>query len=382
MEAELVEVKRREHELAEERRQFADDTKQRRSTSTQLEAAAQQCRAAFDTAQLPEIGAADHAEPVDVLRGQEITARATACITALNGLIGCARDLRTIRDELKAVQRQIVKAAQEHGQPQFFINDDEADWLELIDSRRAMAELQQTVLQSWDTLFTTIRARLDALMQGFRAIGSAATRVNTAMKRHRVSNLQEVQLDVVRQHEACDLLESLTGPEGLFSDRDALDRARDRLRRWIKDGKVVQLDDLFAVRIRVQGMDGQWSEAKSLDDIGSTGTGMTVKAMIFIQLVRAVVADERYRLHFYLDETGQLDDRNLAATTLMALERGVIPITAEPRVRIDPLAHPTVTVYSLGQAVDGQFFIDQRRTLRAARRNSNPEPAPDVADPS
>jgi len=382
VDAELAEVKSKEQGIADERRRSAEDSKDRRATSARLQATVQQYRTAIDATQLPEIGPADYSDPVHEPSPTEVRSRATACITKLEGLVLCAREFKVAREELKAVQRQIAKMSQEHGQPQFFINDEEADWAELIDSRRAMSELQQAVRQSWDTLFTTIRARLDALMRGFRAIGNAATRVNAAMKRHRVSNLQEVQLDVVRQHEACDLLESLTEPEGLFSDRDALDRARDRMRRWIKDGKVIQLDDLFAVRIRVQSMDGHWSEAKSLDDIGSTGTGMTAKAMIFIQLVRAVVADERYRLHFYLDETGQLDDRNLAATTRMAVERGVVPITAEPRVRIEPLAHPTVTVYGLGQAADGQFFIDQRRTLRAARRQSNPEPAPDVADPA
>jgi hypothetical protein len=95
--------------------------------------------------------------------------------------------------------------------------------------------------------------------------------------------------------------------------------------------------------------------------------------------VRAVVADERYRLHFYLDETGQLDDSNLAATTALAMERGVVPITAEPRIRVEPLAHPTVTVYSLGQDSEGQFYIDARRTLRAAMRQAEQEPTADVA---
>lgn len=87
-----------------------------------------------------------------------------------------------------------------------------------------------------------------------------------------MSNLKQVQFEVIRQHEACDLLESLTGPDGLFADREALDRARDRLRRWITDGKIIRLDDVFAVRIRVQAMDSHWGEAKLLDDIGSTGT--------------------------------------------------------------------------------------------------------------
>ena len=69
---------------------------------------------------------------------------------------------------------------------------------------------------------------------------------------------------------------------------------------------------------------------------------MTAKAMVFIQLVRAVVSQRRYRLHFYLDETGQLDDGNLAATTRMAVDCGVMPITVDPDVRIDPSARQNI----------------------------------------
>lgn len=94
---------------------------------------------------------------------------------------------------------------------------------------------------------------------------------------------------------------------------------------------------------------------------------MTAKAMVFIQLVRAVVPEEKYHLHFFLDETGQLDERNLAATTQMAVDTGVMPITADPDVRIEPLAHPIVTVYSLGQNDEGKFVIDGKRTCRARR---------------
>ncbi|MCL4198946.1 MAG: hypothetical protein KJZ69_15770 [Phycisphaerales bacterium] len=313
---------------------------------------------------------------------KELRKLVDACSHALEEIATRAQAIRASRAKLKSVQNQIIRISQDHAAQQVYFSDEEAEWAELIDGRHALAELEQTASQNWETLFTTITAKLDGLVLGARAIGTAATRINSAMRRHRVSNLREVQLDVARQHEACDLLESLTKPDGLFADPEALGRAKDQLRRWIKDGKVIQLDDLFAVRIRVQGMDGSWTEAHSLDDIGSTGTRMTAKAMIFIQLVRAVVGDERYRLHFYLDETGQLDDYNLHAITRMASERGIVPITAEPRIRVEPLAHPAVTVYALGQNADGKFHVDARRTIRAARRANTPENAAHVAEPA
>lgn len=311
---------------------------------------------------------------------EDLSARATRCLESLDRLAALTGEIKSEQDKITSLQRRITDLARDHKQGAYFGSDAEKDWKELIEALAALPELHRVNQQNWNALFTTIRAKLDSLMRGYHAISSAATRVNSAMKRHRVSNLSEVQLSVARQHEACDLLDSLTSPDGLFADREALDRARDRLRRWIKDGKVIRLQDLFAIHIRVQGMDQKWSEAKSLDDIGSTGTGMTAKAMIFIQLVRAVVGDERYRLHFYLDETGQLDDRNLHATTAMAMERGVVPITAEPRVRVEPLAHPVVTVYSLGQDSQGQFNIDAKRTLRARQRTASEEAADRVTD--
>lgn len=321
-------------------------------------------------------------EPSSPLPIKDLRQQVDACCKALKALAARAQTIRLSSQKLKTLQNQIVRISQEHPGQQVYFSDEEAEWGDLIDSRHALTELEQTAAQSWETLFTTITAKLDGLVLGARAIGNAASRINTAMRQHRVSNLREVQLNVDRQHEACDLLESLTKPDGLFADPDALSRAKDQLRRWIKDGKVIQLDDLFAVRIRVQGMDGAWTEAHSLDDIGSTGTRMTAKAMIFIQLVRAVVGDERYRLHFYLDETGQLDDYNLQAITQMASERGIVPITAEPRIRIEPLAHPSVTVYALGQSADGKFDIDARRTIRGGRRASVPETAEHVAEPA
>jgi len=379
----LTEVAVDTRTFADKGRSLTDDRKLTTDLHGRLALARQSCLAELEQAHVPTtdsaIASEDSSTPA-IGAIADLRKFAERCCTAMTELGAKALVIRSTRERLKVVQRQVMRISEEHSGQQVYFSDEDADWVELIDGRRAIAELEQTATQSWETLFTTISAKLDGLVLGARAIGKAATRITTAMRHHRVSNLKEVQLVVERQHEACDLLESLTRPDGLFTDRDALGRAKDQLRRWIKDGKVIQLDDLFAVRIRVQGMDGQWTEARSLDDIGSTGTGMTAKAMIFIQFVRGVVSDERYRLHFYLDETGQLDDQNLHATTSMAMERGIIPITAEPDVRVEPLAHPTVTVYALGQSPDGQFFIDARRTLRAARRDQRTEANEDVSE--
>lgn len=200
-----------------------------------------------------------------------------------------------------------------------------------------------------------------------RNIKLAVERLNSELKAYQVSNLRAVEIAAEEVLDIFAPLESLAAKESLFQDRDAIDSAKLRLRRMIDANQVIELPSLFEIRIRTQLADGRWQHAGSLDEIGSTGTGMTAKAMIFVQLVRAVARDKSYRLHFYLDGLGELDDRNLSATAAMAVAQGITPITADPRLHLEPLANPEVTVYSLGQGDDGRFFIDKYRTYRARR---------------
>ncbi|MCA9177693.1 MAG: hypothetical protein KDB14_24665, partial [Planctomycetales bacterium] len=63
---------------------------------------------------------------------------------------------------------------------------------------------------------------------------------------------------------------------------------------------------------------------------------------------------------------------NLSATAGLAVSRGILPITADPRLHLEPLAHPSVTVYSLGQYSNdqysnGKFYIDGTRSYQARR---------------
>jgi hypothetical protein len=85
---------------------------------------------------------------------------------------------------------------------------------------------------------------------------------------------------------------------------------------------------------------------------------MTAKAMIFVQLVREIAANEHYRLHFYVDGWVSWMIAILRQPREWRVSKGIIPITADPRLHLESLAHLEVTVYSLGQAPDGRFYVD------------------------
>jgi len=288
-----------------------------------------------------------------------------------NKLSALAEDARRIddsRSQLERLQDAIAARSRESETRLRYFSDEDEEWTLLIESRDSLPQMEEATANNWDALFTTLGARLNGIVTAVRNIKTAVERINRGLKSYQVSNLRAVDIKVEEEHDTYPAVEALSGADSLFHDRDAVDLAKKRLRRMIETNETIELESLFELRIHIQETDGTWHQAASLDEIGSTGTGMTAKAMIFVQLVRAIAGNEKYRLHFYIDGLGELDDRNLEATAAMAVSKGVIPITADPRLHLEPLAHPEVMVYSLGQYSDGRFYVDSYKTYHARRR--------------
>jgi len=271
------------------------------------------------------------------------------------------------RGELKRIEDKIVEESTHSRAQRIYFDDAEQVWIELTEKREALTEQENSVQKQWDDLFTLLAANFEQIIVGCRNVETAVRALNRNIKSYQVSNLKAVELSVERIRATYDSIETLASKDSIFKDPDKIEVAKRNLRNMIEGRHIIELDNLFEIRIRVQENDGKWNEAKSLDDIGSTGTGITAKAMIFIQLVRAIIGNNEIGLHFYLDETGQLDDENLKATTAMAVSRGMVPITAQPGVRMESLAHPTVTVYTLATTAMGRFLIDGYQTYHAQR---------------
>lgn len=306
--------------------------------------------------------------PDETARPKSVLRFAESICNKLGKLAADLLRIDGIRTEMQRLQDVIAGKSSGFETQQRYFSDADAEWESLIESFESLPQLETAAVKSWDALSTTLGARMNAVVTAVSSIRNAVDRLNKGLKAYQVSNLRTVQIELIVEHDTFAAVEALSAQGSLFQDRDAVEIAKKRLRRMIDRNETIDLEALFELRIHIQQMDGSWKQAASLDEIGSTGTGMTVKAMIFIQLVRAIAVDERYRLHFYIDGLGELDDNNLSATAAMAVARGVIPITADPRLHLEPLAHPEVTVYGLGQHDEGRFFVDNYKTYRARRR--------------
>jgi hypothetical protein len=278
-----------------------------------------------------------------------------------------AKALDKRRVDLKRVEEKIVEESTHSRSQRIYFSDPDQVWDELEEKREALAESESSVHKQWDDLFTLLAANFEQIIIGFRNVEIAVRALNRGIKSYQVSNLKAVELSVERIRATYNAIETLASKGSIFQDADKIEVAKHTLRNMIEGRQVIELENLFEICSRVQESDGRRNDAKSLDEIGSTGTGITAKAMIFIQLVRAIVGNNEVGLHFYLDETGQLDDENLKATTAMAVSRGMVPITAQPGVRMESLAHPSVTVYTLAATAQGRFRIDSYQTYHARR---------------
>ncbi|MGA2254051.1 MAG: hypothetical protein ABSG53_05260 [Thermoguttaceae bacterium] len=298
-------------------------------------------------------------------------------LTAINQFLHRVRSLGQKRSDIHGLEKEIETASAATRTQRVYFADEDSTWDDLIQKYDALSDREKVMGKEWDDLLTHLRANLKHMLTGMHNVRMAVQRLNKELLSYRVSNLHGVELDVQHNTSYQDIC-NLTQEETLFQDREGIEISKNRLQTMIETEQIIELLELFEIRIRVRENDGTVNEARSLDNIGSTGTGMTAKAMIFVQLVRAILGKKDYSLHFYLDETGQLDDDNLKATTAMAVSKGMVPITAEPGIRMEPLANPEVTVYTLGNH-DGQFCIDRYQTYHA-RRKELPIAQPEAGD--
>lgn len=274
----------------------------------------------------------------------------------------------TAAGEIATVQGYIASESRKRGaRMAVFDQDVEQEWAELANLRSSVGENEQRLQTLWEALFKSLAAELDLLRRSVAEVKKRATRINSDLRRYKVSNLESVEVHIDHDTREYAIIEKMTSQDSMFLNaRDVADAKRE-LQQWITDGKTIELRDIFTVRIRIQNQ-GELRpvDVPSIDEIGSQGTGMTAKVMIYLQLLRSIIDDEKseFRMHFYLDEIGKLDDRNLHATTEMAVRRGFVPITAEPEPRAESLAHPEVLIYHLGKS-GKHFEIVDRLTYRA-----------------
>ncbi|MBN2892446.1 MAG: ATP-binding protein [Bacteroidales bacterium] len=218
------------------------------------------------------------------------------------------------------------------------------------------AEYQKYFKELYARLISLIVGDIDRLTSKFKEISEIVeSKMNKDLeKRNFVSVVQKVELKVeTSQNKIIQTFQEIKkfndsnpfhfGETNLFSGQE-LEASNDKalqlltaLLKNIEDSTLqeISLKDTFELKFRVieNQKDTNWQE--KLTDIGSEGTDILVKAMIYITLlyvfkekVSKKVKD--FQLHCIMDEIGRIHPKNVESLIKYANERGILMINGSP----------------------------------------------------
>lgn len=106
----------------------------------------------------------------------------------------------------------------------------------------------------------------------------------------------------------------------------------------------IYLHDLYTLKVRADENNNKGDWRQTLHEIGSNGTGIIVRALIYISFINTIrkKRDNVTPMHFIIDETGTLADQNLEGLVQYANDKNFIVLSASPQCLMNSLDYKYV----------------------------------------
>ena len=219
-----------------------------------------------------------------------------------------------------------------------FVGADEAETIRLLrEELEALPDHEDALRRNWDHQLHQLRATFHQVLTDVDRLHAAATDLNKAFARVRVSNLKAVAIKVEEQADIVGSLRRLANVEqpGLFDDSTSLEAALGGFRQKFETNPLLRYADLFTLRFTVTGDDGKPHHYHDFKQVESHGTTITIKVLFNLLVLRSVLREDASKtllceVPFFLDEIHSLDATNRHAILVTARKLGFIAITAAP----------------------------------------------------
>ncbi|MGH7440572.1 MAG: hypothetical protein ACRENE_33190 [Polyangiaceae bacterium] len=205
----------------------------------------------------------------------------------------------------------------------------------LEDEVQALSNRESSVQQLWTSLVEDMKNAFKALVDAVEELKREVSRLNRALGVRRISNLERVELELIPQRDLVRRLTAVVDADAmpLFAGGDGQARATREVARWLEERPRIELAELFDLRFTIVDQAGRSKNFESLSQIESQGTSTTIKVLVHLELLRAMLTAEKVSVPFFLDEVATLDDRNLRALVDHAVSMGFVPVIASPEAR-------------------------------------------------
>ncbi len=248
----------------------------------------------------------------------------------------------------------------------------------LRDALDAIPDREAAVQEMWSKIVTTVKSRFNGLLRGVDSLGDHVRKLNRALALRKVSNLERVEVLLVRQDDLIARLRAVVDLDEapLFGAAGGRTRAYADVQRWLEDRPEIDVHQLFGIRFRIVDRNGREKTFASLSQIESQGTSTTIKVLVHLELLKMLLADTDVSMPFFLDEVATLDDKNLRALIEHAKAMGFVPVVASPEAR-----DCVERLYFLIPNAKGGLVLDDaaRLTIHHPDTTDAPAPPPDDA---
>lgn len=242
--------------------------------------------------------------------------------------------------------------------------DDEAESVESLRAEfEALAEKEEALTRNWTALIEGLKATFASVLKNMGHIASAASELNRAFAKVRVSNLKSVKLEVVEQSDLMSWIKRLAAfdPGGLFARDSQKESAILNFRAYLQGKSVIRFADLFTLGVTVTRADDRRQTYHDLREIESHGTTISIKVLFNLLLLKGQLRRDDCEVPFYLDEIESLDDDNRREILSEARRLGFIAVTAAPK------AVSEVDALYFVQPQNGKIVLRKRHRMGVKR---------------
>jgi hypothetical protein len=246
------------------------------------------------------------------------------------------RQQKTLADLDQQVRQRFYTIESTFGSD--FVGANEAETIRLLrEELEALPDREDALRRDWDHQLHQLRATFHQVLTDVDRLHAAATDMNKAFARIRVSNLKAVAMKVEEHADMVGSLRRLANVEqpGLFDDSTSLEAALGGFRQKFETNPLLRYADLFTLRFTVTGDDGKPHHYHDFKQVESHGTTITIKVLFNLLVLRSVLREDASKallceVPFFLDEIHSLDATNRHAILVTARKLGFIAITAAP----------------------------------------------------
>lgn len=232
----------------------------------------------------------------------------------------------------------------------------------IIEAVDSLGERDNAYRDHLTNVIKGMRATFKRMFEALGSLSDSAEQFSRAIGNVAISNLRGFSVKIVENTEVTRNYRSVVeaGSADLLSNLADSESAISAIHQTIQRAPVLRLADWFGVQFVVKTADGVETAYNDLSKIESNGTTMSIKALVNIVLIQAMMRDRRqFVLPFYIDEANQIDEGNLREILAVANDKGFCPILASTV----PVA-AAESIYIVHLTPDSRAIIDPKSRIQ------------------